>query len=103
VKHSINAAHKAAHSTAEFMTGELRRSALEHGWHPDVVANMHVNYDGEEFKVHVHPEYRDRAFVHEFGDENNRPTAVIRKYDNDGFNYSQVFHMHLSKHLGGIL
>jgi len=103
VKHSITAAHKAAHASAAFMTNELRRSALEHGWHPDVVHNMNVRYTGSDFVVDIHPDYQDRAFVHEFGNEHTRPTAVIRKYNNDGFNYERVMHMHLNEALGGIL
>lgn len=100
MKHSLEAVHNAATDTAAFMTSELRRSANEHGWHPDVVSNMHVQYDNEEFKVHVHPDYQDRAFVHEHGTAGQPPTSVIHKYSHNSENAKQIFHMYLSKYLG---
>ena len=71
---------KLSQHTATRLTEELRNHASENGWHPHVVANMHVAYEGGEYKVKVHPDYKDRAFVHEYGDENQKPTATIRKF-----------------------
>jgi hypothetical protein len=77
------ASHKAAQDTASFMTHQLRQSALQHGWDKDVAENTHVEYGSGKFTVKVHPDYSSRAFVHEYGSETQRPTAVIRKYVND--------------------
>jgi hypothetical protein len=77
------ASHKAANDTASFMTHQLRQSALQHGWDRDVVENTNVEYASGKFTVKVHPDYSARAFVHEYGDETTRPTAVLRKYMND--------------------
>ena len=71
---------KLSEHTASQLTNQLRNHASENGWHPSVVANMHVTYDGSEYKVKIHPDYVDRAFVHEYGNENKKPTAAIRKF-----------------------
>jgi len=83
------------------MTADLRSHALEAGWHPDVVAHMHVEHNNGEFSVKVHPDYHSRAFTHEYGDETARPTAVIRKYSNNNGHTSQVFKAYFSKNFGG--
>jgi hypothetical protein len=83
VKKLLEATQKAAKSTAGFMTMQLRQSALQHGWDSDVVAHLHVVHEDGKFKTHVEPEYADRAWVHEYGTEHIRPTAVLRKYSNN--------------------
>jgi hypothetical protein len=83
VKKLLQATQKAAHTTAQFMTQQLRHSAMQHGWDSDVVNHMHVIHENGSFKTHVDPEYAERAWVHEYGTETVRPTAVIRKYSNN--------------------
>lgn len=74
---------KAFHDTANDMTEELRSDALNNGWHKDVVNNMSVKYsDDSGFVVDIHPDYSERAFIHEFGSPGRNPTAVIRKFKN---------------------
>ncbi|CAB4123834.1 hypothetical protein UFOVP45_36 [uncultured Caudovirales phage] len=103
MKHFTNAIVKAAHDAASQMTADLRHSATEHGWHPDVVNNMRVNYHSGEFKVDIHPDVKDRAFVHEFGDESTRPSAVIRKYDSQTKNAEATLLRSLGSYMGGKL
>lgn len=103
MKRYVEAAHKAAHDTARYMTADIRHSALEHGWHPDVVSNTKVHYEEGKFNVKVHNGYGDDAFRHEFGDEENRPTAVVRKYANNTHQAQRAFLMSAWKHLGGKL
>ena len=92
---------KAFHDTAKDMTADLRKDALSHGWHKDVVNNMHVEYSDEAgFTVKVHPDFHDRAFLHEFGSPGNQPTAVIRKYSNRDNVSNDVIIKHLEKHAG---
>jgi hypothetical protein len=72
---------KAADDTAASMTMELRGNALKAGWHKEVVDNLQVKHSDGSFSVHVHPDFKDRAFVHEYGDEKSKGTAVIRRYN----------------------
>jgi len=94
---------KAAKDTASYVTADLRHSAREHGWSEDVVTNMHVRHEEDGYKVHVPDDLKDKAFVHEFGDENSPPTAAIRKYSNNHAVAAQVMLKNLEKHLGGRL
>jgi hypothetical protein len=94
---------QAAEHAATQMTAELRERALKSGWHPDVVAGLHVKYDGDAYVTQVDPEVSGRAFVHEFGDENTRPTAVLRKYGNTPGVGAKSYMEHLSNSLKGIL
>jgi len=75
--------HNLKHQTAQELTSELRNRALSSGWDKDVVNNIRVEYKDQKMGVHVHPDYAEQAFKHEFGTENSRPTAVIRKLNND--------------------
>lgn len=103
MKRILEVKDKAAADTARFMQREIRRSAKEHGWDPSVVKNTFVKYEDNAFKVHVTPEYADKAFVHEFGDENNQPTAVIRKYNNNSGKAEKALLKSIYAHLGGKL
>ena len=100
MKRLVDAAQRATQDTARFMTMQLRHSALNNGWDSDVVDNIYVVHKDGKFSTHVHPDYSDRAFVHEFGDENRRPTAVMRKYANDPEISKQAFATSMSKHWG---
>jgi hypothetical protein len=93
---------RAAHETAAYMTADIRHSALEHGWHPDVVDNMHVHYDGKKFHVKIAESHAEQAFKHEYGDGVNPPTAVLRKYSNRAEVPSQVLYSRIAEHLKGI-
>lgn len=75
--------HNLKHQTAQELTSELRERALASGWDKDVVDNIRVEYKDQKMGVHVHPDYADRAFKHEFGSVNSQPTAAIRKLNND--------------------
>jgi hypothetical protein len=103
VKHLTDSIHKAAGDAAHLMSAEIRASATEHGWHPDVVAGLNVHYDEGRFNVEFPDEHKDRAFVHEFGDEHNPPTAVLRKYAHQSAGAQKFFTQRLTKHLGGKL
>jgi hypothetical protein len=90
---------KAFHDTAKDMTEELRQNALDGGWHADVVNNMSVKYsENDGFVVDIHPDYSDRAFMHEFGSPGKSPTAVIRKYRNKDTKSESSFFNHLERH-----
>jgi hypothetical protein len=96
------AIQKSTGDVASSLTTKLRESALEHGWDRDVVANLHVVHNNGSFDVHVHPDYKDRAFVHEYGNESVRPTAVIRKFSNQkGVIHGELL-QHVTKNYRGV-
>jgi hypothetical protein len=97
----LNNLHNAAHDTAQFIEGQIRQSALDHGWDKKVVENTHVRFHDKKFNVYVHDKYVGDALTHEYGDETARPTAVIRKYKNNPTGASAEFVKHLGKHMGG--
>lgn len=99
----VAAIEQAAHDTAVHLTADLRQRANAAGWHPEVAANLHVSYDGNSFKAHVHPDYADAAHVLEYGSENTRPTAVLRKFSQETHNSSRVMAHNVHHHAGGLL
>jgi hypothetical protein len=101
LKSILNNIHKAAHDTAQFVEGQIRENALAHGWDKKVVENTHVRFQDNKFNVYVHDEYVGAALTHEYGNETARPTAVIRKYDNNPTGAGANFIQNLEKHMGG--
>lgn len=91
---------KAAYDTAAFMTADLRERALSSGWHPDVVNNMHVEFGDEGFKVNIHEDHQEKAWIHEYGSESSRPTALLRKYANDHSDAKSMFMNNVAYHGG---
>lgn len=83
------------------MEGEIRQSALSHGWDQNVVNNLHVRYHNNKFNVYVHDKFVSDALTHEYGDETARPTAVLRKYNNNPGTAADTFIKSLGKHMGG--
>jgi hypothetical protein len=82
------------------MTSLLRQSALDHGWDSDVVSGLSVDHSDDKFSVKVHSSVADRAFVHEYGSEQKRPTAAIRKFLNDSSFAEKAFIKRLDHHYG---
>jgi glucose/arabinose dehydrogenase len=91
VKKLLEATQKAKQDTARYMTAQLRKQAVHSGWDPEVASTLHVAHEGGKFTAKVHPDYADRAFVHEYGDENVKPTAAIRKFMNDPKHTNDAF------------
>jgi len=98
----IAALHKAAHNAASYMTEDLRNKALSAGWHPDVTENLHVTFNGKTFSSHVHPDFHERAFTHEFGKEGVPPTNVLRKFSQSHGDGERSFLLNFHKHVGGL-
>jgi hypothetical protein len=101
LKSILNNIQKASHDTAQFIEGQIRQSALDHGWDKKVVDNTHVRFQDNKFSVYVHDKYVGNALTHEYGNETSRPTAVIRKYDNNPTGAGANFIQNLEKHMGG--
>jgi hypothetical protein len=80
------------------MTADLRQRALSSGWHPDVVENMHVQFGDEGFKVNIHEDHAEKAWIHEYGNETSRPTALLRKYANDDSDAKNMFMSNVIHH-----
>ena len=64
------------------MTGQLRKEAKASGWPRHIVGNMGVIYEDNRFQVHVHDRHFDEAQALEYGTEESRPTAAIRRAGN---------------------
>jgi hypothetical protein len=103
MKHLRDAIEKASHDTAAYVTADLRHSARESGWDEEVVSNLRVHHGEDGYNVMVPDDLKDRAFVHEFGDEKTPPSAAIRKYSNNHSVAAQVMLKNIEKHLGGRL
>lgn len=95
-----DAAAKAALDTAKFVTHEVRSSATDHGWDAEVSSNTNIVFDGKSFNVAIHPDHYAQAMNHEYGTEQMRPTAVLRKYDSDTDDAEQFFVDSFFKALG---
>jgi len=98
----ITALEKAAHNAASYMTVDLRNRAIEAGWHSDVANNLNVTFDGKNFNSHVHPDYAERAFEHEFGTETKRGTAVMRKFASNHADGERAFSLNFHNHMRGL-
>lgn len=97
MKKLIEATQKAKQDTARYMTAQLRNHAIQNGWDADVADTLQVTHENGKFVAKVHPDYSDRAFVHEYGDENVKPTATIRKFMNDPKVVNDAFMVTLDK------
>lgn len=101
MKHLKEALQKAAEDTAAYMTFDVRRSARSHGWNKDESSSLRVRYNSDGFHIHAEGDHSEAALTKEFGTEEQRPTAVMRKYGNNPGKASEVFLRQLDKHLGG--
>lgn len=91
---------KASADSARILTSQLRQSALQHGWDQDVVGGLSVDHSNDKFSVKIHRSVADRAFIHEYGSEQKRPTATIRKFLNDSSFAERAFVKRLNHHYG---
>jgi hypothetical protein len=97
MKHVLKHFPQAAAETARSMTYDLRNSAIEHGWHPEVANNLFIVHDGSQFKVHVPDAYKKTVHELEYGTETQRPTAVLRKFNNRPESMDKAFMKSISR------
>lgn len=97
MKKLLEATQKAKQDTAQYMTAQLRQHAIQNGWDADVANTLQVAHENGKFVAKVHPDYADRAFVHEYGTETVRPTATIRKFMNDPHVINNAFMVTLDR------
>ena len=95
------AIHRAHTDTALFMTSDIRGEALKSGWSKDVVKSMRVVHRDGEYAVQFPESVAEKAWVHEYGDPDNTPTAVIRKYDTSSPRAQDFLSERFNHHLGG--
>jgi hypothetical protein len=55
---------------------------MSDGWEPEVASALGVVHDGNRFSITVDDQYANRAFIHEFGYQDNYPKATLRKFGN---------------------
>lgn len=87
----LKAVRRAANQTTAFATAEVRQRALSAGWDEDVAEGTAIQFTNKGFSSNVEQSVQDRAFVAEFGNEEQLPTAVLRKYDNDSETTQEMF------------
>jgi hypothetical protein len=74
-----------AHLTAHLMSDEVKSHLKKSGWDADVADNVSVHFEGDKFNFRIHPDYAERAWVHEYGSPEHPPTAALRKYGKESF------------------
>lgn len=94
---------KAAVASADLMTKQVRNRAEDAGWDKEVIQSTDVVYDGEKFSAKITGKASDKGFVHEFGDQNSPPTAILRQYGNDPQAASDAFLSYLESEVKGML
>ena len=103
MKRLTDALHKASTDATLFMTADLRSKAASRGWDSATVNSLRVARSDGNYAVKFPPSTGDSAFVHEYGDPDKIPSAVIRKYDQAHPDLADFFEERLGKHLGGNL
>jgi hypothetical protein len=103
MKHVLKHFPQATAEAARSMTYDLRNSAIEHGWHPDIANSLHITHTGSEFKIHVPKKYRSIVHELEYGTEKTPPTAVFRKFNNRPGYMEKAFMKSISRLTGGKL
>lgn len=98
----LDAFDRASNDAALYMTADLRRKATERGWSREVVNAMRVVRKGGDFIVKVPAALADQAWVHEYGDPDNTPTATIRNYDSRHPELTEFYGARFSAHSGGL-
>jgi hypothetical protein len=79
MKQLFDALDSATDLTARKLTAGLRRTAIRSGWDSEVVRNLSVAYSDGRFDVSIPEQYKEKAMDFEYGNQERRPTAVIRK------------------------
>ena len=87
----IKALNEAAQTSTKVMTSEVRRHAVKQGWEPEVANGISISVAGDNLSYDLGTEHKDRAFVHEFGDERKQPKATIRRYLNKLDDVKELF------------
>ena len=91
----FKAIRQAQADAASSMTERLRSSAIASGWDAEVASNISLDHDGKSFSLNIHPDYKARAFDHEFGTETTPPKAVLRKHLMNTSEFDQIMGKHL--------
>ena len=100
MKHIIDALHRAAAETTDFVTADARNHARKSGWDEKAVRTTRAEYSDGEFTLKASG---DAAFVHEYGDQDHSPTAALRKYSKSSPAVEAALAANLEKHLKGLL
>jgi hypothetical protein len=103
VKKLVELAAESAKDTAKFISEDVRDLATKHGWDPETVDGVSVNYDDSSFSLNIAPEVEHSAMNLEYGTETTAPTAVFRKYASNTKKAEQVFIRGLEKRIGVLL
>lgn len=98
--YNLDKAHqRATTDTALFMTADLRERARSQGWSDKVARKLRVVHKDGEFSVRFPSSVGDQAWIHEYGDADNTPSATIRKYDTTPDTMSKFLGERFVKHM----
>jgi hypothetical protein len=98
----LHKAYKRATTDATlFMTAELRSRARSEGWDEKVVNKLRVVKKDDTYSVKFPASVGDQAWIHEYGDPENTPTATIRKFDANPSATAKFLGERMMHHLGG--
>jgi hypothetical protein len=70
------------HQLVKQMSEQAKNQAINDGWELDIASSIDVRHEGNSLAFSVSDEYAEKAFIHEFGDQNNSPKATLRKFGN---------------------
>lgn len=96
-------ADKAIEATAIELTNLLRETLTSRGWSTEAAFSVRLFYTGERFDYKFEGAYAEDAKTLEFGTEQVRPTAEVRKFLNKNEIIEKVYLKHLEKGLGDLV
>ena len=100
MKHIIDAVHRAAQETTEFITGDIQAHAKKVGWSSDAASSVSVKYHEGQFSAVADS---DSAFLSEYGTESARPKPAVRSYAKSSPAAEAALLGNVAKHVGGLL
>lgn len=100
MKHIIDAIHRAAQETTEFITGDIQSHATKVGWSHEAASDVSVKYHEGHFSAVADS---DSAFISEYGAETARPKPALRSYAKSSPAAEAALLGNVAKHVGGLL
>lgn len=89
--------------TAVELTSLLRTNLMSGGWGLEASLSTSIFYTGERFDYKFEGPNADEAMTLEFGSEDVRPTALVRKFLNKSQLIDRVYVSKLETELGDLL
>jgi hypothetical protein len=101
--HAHTSLDKSSHETAKYLSSHLRNEATAAGWPDHIVSGMKVHYHEGEFKIAANKKHTKEINDLEYGTQDSRPTAAMRRFSNDTSEAEEFLVGRMLKHMGGEL